>query len=663
MTSCEIVAPLALQYGNEVTCNSPWFVPDTEYRPRPATYKPLINGEEAFRAVHEAIAKATKSVDIICWGFQPSMYFIRDGSAPCIGDLLIAKATDKNNPVRVRILGWEAPYNLTGFVVGESNLPSKEVVGPGQRAGQTSTDEQYAYDRRWFRDCSAMASEATVWDKACPIFISRDFNLMQRAEITYQAALRSLDPDLSKWTILSLAGAPSHHQKTVLVDYEIPELAVGFVMGHNMLDEYWDTDLHSAKGRTSDMPAPNKGPRGRLPRQDISSRVTGPILAHLHHNFASAWRRQTGEDLFVARNATMVAHQLQPGREDSLLMAQLLRTQVQEDTPEPDIEAVYNKKSHSPWLEQSPEKKPKRDIEKLYLQTVNNATQFIYIENQYFRWPALADVILDITGRQTQKGREPGLHGALHLFVVTNANKDGVGDGIVNTQRMLERLGREDSMPTVTKLRRVEQAKHRAAELEPAWHERLGRKVTELATALPDALQGTNLGERARDAQREADAQARQRSIELRQEVEAIENNEVKRPPERPGLKIHICSLVSKDSPAGAWMPVYIHSKLMIIDDVFTTHGSANINTRSMQVDSEMNIAHEEMGVTQPMRRRLWGLHTNGQGAQDEPGDAFIAWGDIINRNKGLQNDKKNGMPYAPIIEFFFDPTELKNKD
>ena len=634
MTTCEIVAPLALQHGNEVTCNSPWFVRDTEYRPRPASYKPLINGEEAFRAVHEAIAKATKSVDIICWGFQPSMYFIRDGSAPCIGDLLIAKVTDKSNPVRVRILGWEAPYNLTGFVVGESNLPGKEVVGPGQRAGQTSTDEQYAYDRRWFRDCSAMASEATVWGKACPIFISRGFGPMERTEIAYQAALHSLDPELDGNTITSLAGAPSHHQKTVLIDYEIPELAVGFVMGHNMLDEYWDTDLHSAKGRTSDMPPPNKGPRGRLPRQDISSRVTGPILAHLHHNFASAWRRETGEDLFVLRNDTMVARQLQPGREDSLLMAQLLRTQAQED---------------------------RRDIEKLYLQAANNATQFIYIENQYFRWPALADVILDITRRQTKKGREPDLHGPLHLFVVTNANKDGVGDGIVNTQRMLERLGREDSMPTVTKLRRIEQAKQRAAELEPAWHERLGRKVTELATALPDALQGTNLGERARDAQREADAQARQRSIELQQEIEAIQNNEVRRPAERPGLKIHICSLVAKDSPPGAWMPVYIHSKLMIIDDVFTTHGSANINTRSMQVDSEMNIAHEEMGVTQPMRRRLWNLHTDGRGAQDDPKSAFDVWQKVINDNKGLQ--AKGQAPLAPIIEFFFDPTELKNKD
>lgn len=53
-----------------------------------------------------------------------------------------------------------------------------------------------------------------------------------------------------------------------------------------------------------------------------------------------------------------------------------------------------------------------------------------------------------------------------------------------------------------------------------------------------------------------------------------------------PGLKVHVATLVAPDTPAGdAWQEVYIHAKLMIIDDTFMTAGSANINTRSMQVD------------------------------------------------------------------------------
>jgi phosphatidylserine/phosphatidylglycerophosphate/cardiolipin synthase-like enzyme len=79
MSRPDIVVPVALQHTNEVTCTPPWYVCNTEYHPVGATYQPLINGEEAFKAVHEAIAAAEKSIDIICWGFQPSMYFIRDG--------------------------------------------------------------------------------------------------------------------------------------------------------------------------------------------------------------------------------------------------------------------------------------------------------------------------------------------------------------------------------------------------------------------------------------------------------------------------------------------------------------------------------------------------------------------------------------------------------
>ncbi|WP_276574996.1 phospholipase D-like domain-containing protein [Pseudomonas tohonis] len=633
MTVREIVVPLSLRHTQDLMCTSPWFVSDTEYRPRPATYRPLINGEEAFRAVHEAIARATRSVDIICWGFQPSMYFIRDGSAPCIGELLIAKAKDRRNPVRVRILGWEMIGNTAG-VAGEANLPGKRPHLRA-RAGQSSTDEQYAYDREWFSKCAAWDDQAAVWNRLRPVFVSRGFDVMQRTEIAYQAALHSLDPELSLSTIGTLAGAVTHHQKTVLVDYEVPELAVGFVMGHNMLDEYWDTDQHSAWGRTyTDRPAPDRGARGHLPRQDISSRVTGSILAHLHHNFATAWRRETGENLFVTRQAASVAEKLALWEKDPLIMGQLLRTQAQEG---------------------------KRDIERAYLQAINNATQFIYIENQYFRWPPLADAILRAAKVQTNNGRDPGLHGALHLFVITNVTDDGIGAGTVNTQRMLERLGREETIPEVTKLRRIDQAKQRAAELEPAWHERAERKVLGAMASLSDTLGGTQLGEKAREAEQQAAEAARQRAADLEAEIEQIKRNPVNRPPERPGLKVHVCSLVSGDSPADDWVPVYIHSKLMIVDDVFTTHGSANINTRSMQVDSEMNIAHEMAHVTQAMRRRLWNLHTAGRGGQDSPKDAFKVWEDLIKENKRRQSGRLP--PETPLVEFLYDKPRLSNLD
>ena len=38
-------------------------------------------------------------------------------------------------------------------------------------------------------------------------------------------------------------------------------------------------------------------------------------------------------------------------------------------------------------------------------------------------------------------------------------------------------------------------------------------------------------------------------------------------------------------------MPVYIHSKLLLVDDGFLSVGSANMNNRSMGLDTELNVS------------------------------------------------------------------------
>ncbi|NVZ86515.1 phospholipase [Pseudomonas yamanorum] len=603
MNQTDIVVPVALQHTQQATCTSPWYVQNTEYHPVEATYQPLINGEEAFKAVHLAIAQATKTVDIICWGFQPSMYFIRDGKSVSIGELLKAKAKEG---VKVRVLGWEMPLNSAGFA-GEANLPGKGTVRISDRALQSSTQAQYDEDRRWFADCAVSDAEAVKQGtRGLPVFVSRGFSWEERSRISDELKHERLDSQISAKMRNTLKLTASHHQKSVLVDYEVPARAVGFVMGHNMLDEYWDKDEHSALRRSKDTkPEPNGGPRGDTPRQDISSQISGPILEHLHHNFATAWRKETGEELLVSRNAMVVGPQLQCTPGATRQLAQLLRTQPQTG---------------------------KRDIERLYLNAVNNATQFIYIENQYFRWPPLAEAIKKAAADQTAAGRNPSLHGALHLFVITNATDDGMGAGTVNTQRMLQSLGRAETIPGVTELRISEQ-------------------VIDAAPPRPRPDPRDHAGQR----------ELAKWQAEVDQKIQEIKDSTIVLQ-EIPGLKVHVCSLVAPDSPAGkSWMPVYIHSKVMIVDDVFTTHGSANINTRSMQVDSELNIAHEWVSVTQAMRRRLWELHTSGMGGQDEAGEAFESWQDVIERNKDFQSLKQP--PCAPLIEFYYDKPKISDLD
>ncbi|MDU8616886.1 phospholipase D-like domain-containing protein, partial [Pseudomonas syringae pv. actinidiae] len=380
------------------------------------------------------------------------------------------------------------------------------------------------------------------------------------------------------------SASASHHQKSVLVDYELPS-AVGFVMGHNSLDEYWDTDQHSALNRKEGTkPEPYLGARGQTPRQDISCMLSGPILHDVHQNFAIAWRKETGEDLLACRDCDPSSKRLQ-FQSGTRLMMQLLRTQAQVGQPK------TNRKHKD---DVGDYEAPVRDIQSGYMVAANNVTQFIYIENQYFRWPPLADHIKTLAGKYFKAGRkEP-----LYLFVITNDTKDGVGMGTAKTQEMLASLGRAETIPAITKLRLIKEMKSEAP-VRPR----------------PD-------GPNDRAGQRKLD----EWQAEIDRKTKEIEDTKLELEPVT-GLKIHVCSLVAPDSPAGQpWMPVYIHSKLMIVDDVYTTHGSANINTRSMMVDSELNICHEHPEFSQPLRRRLWDLHTKGQGVQDDPEEAFMAW-------------------------------------
>jgi phosphatidylserine/phosphatidylglycerophosphate/cardiolipin synthase-like enzyme len=93
------------------------------------------------------------------------------------------------------------------------------------------------------------------------------------------------------------------------------------------------------------------------------------------------------------------------------------------------------------------------------------------------------------------------------------------------------------------------------------------------------------------------------------------------------------------------------------------TLGSANINLRSMAVDSELNICHENMAVTQPLRRRLWGLHTKGfkNGASDTISDAFDAWSDIADQN--ARNQKGGLPPMASLTGFSYTSAKRSTDD
>ena len=365
----------------KVSYNPSWFLKDLPVRASYFQY--LINGEQAFNKLYEEIEQAKISVDIAIWGFQPSMFFKRDGKSLCIGDLLAKKALEG---VKVRVLIWSMEVRVsvrpqTGMVdttnMGRNKFSYVDGV-PGQ------TEAQKEYDLLWY-----YATGLDKYDKRDPNFrggkdvlieinLKRSLNTNKRFSLLkllkehsiYQSNLvvytrsvefqneKFLDRDLSYEHAGILKTTATHHQKTVLIDYENPKTARGFILEHNMLDNYWSTNRHLIK-----QVAPNLGKNVPTPLQDHSSFIQGPNLFDINTNFCDAWNKVALENQKISAKRLAIKAQEIPALSPVVAM-QIVRT--------------YD----SPNLEQ---------IKLLYLQNIKKTTSYIYTENQYFRWPPLVE--------------------------------------------------------------------------------------------------------------------------------------------------------------------------------------------------------------------------------------------------------------------------------
>lgn len=612
------------------TASMNWFLDSKESSPVAATFRPLINGKEAFTTLHEKIEKAEHSIDIAIWGFQPSMHLKRDGKSKCIGDLLIEKA---KAGVQVRILVWSIPFKIQTF--SEANMGNAPGVFKGGVPGVTNAQRQY--DRNWYL---AREGKLHTLDPHASQNIQKSYpHLWELSKSSYQNNLkfktRSVesqsnqyeDKELPENAKSTLRLFPSHHQKTVLIDYEVPHKAVGFVMEHNMLDNYWDDNSHIS-GKVS---APNQGKNVDTPLQDVSSIVSGEVLWYINRNFCQSWDKVSSEKLGEKRKAlTFDKYPFNKSAGGTPLMAQILRTY-----DKPDIE----------------------DIKKIYLQNIKRVTSYIYTENQYFRWPPLAEAFIKHWQNLRSKGRPANM--PIHWFVVTNSSNDGLGKGTYTTNKMLEKLGRQDVMPNVA-LTHTDRIEFLEASLGNNHAQGQGSAST-------IAKWKRELAE-LKESQKQRSGTREQSYTKNAEEVR--EKEFVKKLKKELGVKVHVCTLTASN----AWKEVYIHSKVTIIDDVFTVISSANLNTRSMQVDTELGIFTENGAVARKLRKDLWKLHTrdlhkanNAAGkfdnvanpdAMNDPNIAKIAferWEKIMQINKA--NIKGGKPPLYPLCEFLrLDP-------
>jgi phosphatidylserine/phosphatidylglycerophosphate/cardiolipin synthase-like enzyme len=57
------------------------------------------------------------------------------------------------------------------------------------------------------------------------------------------------------------------------------------------------------------------------------------------------------------------------------------------------------------------------------------------------------------------------------------------------------------------------------------------------------------------------------------------------------------------------YRPVYVHAKVSIVDDEWLSIGSANLNTRGLITDSELNVVAHDPALAKRLRVALWVEH------------------------------------------------------
>lgn len=369
----------------------------------------------------------------------------------------------------------------------------------------------------------------------------------------------------------------THHQKIVVVDSPLPgggseqRRIVSFVGGIDLCDGRYDTQFHSLfrtldSVHHDDFHQPNfpggaidkGGPRE--PWHDIHSKLEGPVAWDVLYNFEQRWRKQGQKDLLLPlRQFREIIPPSAVTYEDDqeTWNVQVFRSidgGAAFGFPETPEDAARS------GLVSGKDNIIDRSIQDAYINAIRRAKDFIYIENQYFLGSSYGWKPDDIKVQDI---------GALHL------------------------IPKELSLKIVSKIEAGEQ--FRVYVVVPMWPEGVPESAS--VQAILDwqrrtmEMMYTDIAQALR-AKQIYDADPRDYLTFF-----CLANREVKKngeymPQEKPEEDSDY-----KRAQQNRRFMIYVHAKMMIVDDEYIIIGSANINQRSMDGARDSEIA---MGAYQP---------------------------------------------------------------
>lgn len=402
-------------------------------------------------------------------------------------------------------------------------------------------------------------------------------NYFEGSEVNCVLCPRNPDNGQSFVQDLQISTMFTHHQKIVAVDSPLPgggseqRRIVSFVGGIDLCDGRYDTQFHSLfrtldSVHHDDFHQPNfpggaigkGGPRE--PWHDIHSKLEGPVAWDVLYNFEQRWRKQGQKDLLLPlRQFREIIPPSAVTYEDDqeTWNVQVFRSidgGAAFGFPETPEDAARS------GLVSGKDNIIDRSIQDAYINAIRRAKDFIYIENQYFLGSSYGWKPDDIKVQDI---------GALHL------------------------IPKELSLKIVSKIEAGEQ--FRVYVVVPMWPEGVPESAS--VQAILDwqrrtmEMMYTDIAQALR-AKQIYDADPRDYLTFF-----CLANREVKKngeymPQEKPEEDSDY-----KRAQQNRRFMIYVHAKMMIVDDEYIIIGSANINQRSMDGARDSEIA---MGAYQP---------------------------------------------------------------
>ena len=617
-----------------------------------------ICGKDGFEAIAKDIAEAKESIDLVCWGFDPGMELVRDGynwpRGTTYGDLLIAAG---RRGVLVRLLVWYSHLggrlqkHMPGYSHGTNPWRTEDSdLGKQQLHAKRSLELilEHARDQRHKKEwnlpghkLAALAREEYCHSWYMAALKGRLTGISVRVRDgdsdKIETALKgeSKKPDLSENLVMEHFG--THHQKPILIDFAHAQgkKAVAYVMGLNSLTDYWDTPEHCVEnplreqGTAQSKNEHAEGVDGVFdfetlkPYRDYACRIDGgEALIPIHENFERAWIRAGGDtkgELYVCKSPPSALLRT-AARGDSTV--QIVRTQPEED--DFTIKEVYLNVAR----------------------VATAATGYLYMENQYFQYQEWAEhllafrknVIAEWGGNCAKVGKTTEDLPVMHVFVVIPAPERA--QMIPRTYDTLATLGQQGGMTGQVKMIKQfnEDAKiQETTARQPFFGDAVDRRAS-APQALPYVVSAANNIDKPSQL-------ILKKTFGLRVCVamlNACEFNQARR--------------------QWRYREIYIHSKLLLVDDGFFTLGSANLNQRSMAVDSEINLATNDVRHATALRTRIWSQLTGekydgGNCTRPEIEDTFFNWVKLMNKNKERQKAQSTD-PADKQMEGFIVPLD-----